>query len=358
MAFYWLLCLFIYLFSHHISPTVQGEIEYVCVDIYKQPAFQHPSMKNHQIQMRPSVEFQAMLSMEPETSDMITSSKSEERCPKGQVPIHKPQSNYTNNFIHPETTITAANLHYAIIKTFDNSTERFGGAQAVFSIYKPRVLKNQFSKAWVWLNHREKDMISSIQFGWAVHTGLYRDDRPRLTTFSVGSKHQNGCYNALCPGGYVQVHKTIYPGMVYDKVSVVGKKQHDVHLLVGQDSKTKSWLLMTRKTLIGYWPSHMYSMEGASQIYFGGYTEGPTGAISPPMGAGTFPREVNRIDNLASFMKQLKSFQDKSLVDINCHSFEEYVDSPKCYDVWYREFELGSGEMLTFGGPGGVCGMV
>lgn len=45
---------------------------------------------------------------------------------------------------------------------------RVGGAQAVFNIYKLRVLANQFSKGWIWLNHREKDVISSIQFGWAV----------------------------------------------------------------------------------------------------------------------------------------------------------------------------------------------
>lgn len=45
---------------------------------------------------------------------------------------------------------------------------RVGGAQAVFNIYKPRVLANQFSKGWIWLNHREKYVISSIQFGWAV----------------------------------------------------------------------------------------------------------------------------------------------------------------------------------------------
>ncbi|XP_010436510.1 PREDICTED: uncharacterized protein LOC104720275 [Camelina sativa] len=230
--------------------------------------------------------------------------------------------------------------------------------QALFNLYKPKVLKNQFSKAWIWLNHREKDMISSIQFGWAVHTGLYPDDRPRLTTFWVSDRHQNGCCNTLCRGGYVQVHKAIYPGMAYDKVSVLSKKQYDAHLLVGQDSRTKSWLLMTGKTLIGYWPSQIYSNEGASQVYFGGYAGGPTRAISPQMGAGTFPRQVGFQNKLACFMKQLKTFEDNGLSDINCHEYDEYVKSPNCYDIWYRQFELGRGETLTFGGPGGECGMI
>ncbi|KAG7542450.1 Neprosin activation peptide [Arabidopsis thaliana x Arabidopsis arenosa] len=356
MASYWLLYFFIYLFSYHIAQTVQEEIEYECVDIYKQPAFQHPLMKDHQIQMRPSVEFQAMVSTEPETSDLFTG-ESEERCPKGQVPIHIPQFNYTNNFSQPKKIIAEANLHYAIIRPFENYTKRWDGAQAVFNIYKPRVLTNQFSKAWIWLNHREKDVISSIQFGWAVHTGLYRDDRPRLTTYWISGRHPNGCYNVLCRGGYVQVHKTIYPGMVYNKVSTLGKRQSTAHLLVGQDSRTKNWLLMTRSILIGYWPHQIYSMQGASQVLFGGYTGGLAGATSPPMGAGTFPKEVGYRNKFSCFMKQLKCFEDKRLVDIDSNEFEEYVDSPKCYDVWFRKFEIGKGEMLTFGGPGGECGI-
>lgn len=52
-------------------------------------------------------------------------------------------------------------------------------------------------------------------------------------------RHPNGCYNALCRGGYVQVHKTIYPGMVYHKVSTLGKRQSTAHLLVGQVRKNK-----------------------------------------------------------------------------------------------------------------------
>lgn len=114
---------------------------------------------------------------------------------------------------------------------------------------------------------------------------------------------------------------------------------------------------MTRSTLIGYWPYQIYSMQGASQVLFGGYTGGLAGATSPSMGAGTFPKEVGYRNKFSCFMKQLKCFEDKRLVDIDSNEFEEYVDSPKCYDVWFRKFEIGQGEMLTFGGPGGQCGI-
>lgn len=113
-------------------------------------------------------------------------------------------------------------------------------------------------------------------------------------------------------------------------------------------------LLMTKSTLIGYWPYQIYSMQGVSQVYFGGYAGGLAGATSPPMGSGNFPKQLGNLWKLSCFMKQLKCFEGKRLVDIDSNRFEEYVDSPKCYDVWFRKFELGNGEILTFGGPGGV----
>ncbi|KAL0737240.1 hypothetical protein Bca4012_013450 [Brassica carinata] len=44
------------------QPTRSQETEFECVSIYKQPALQHPLMKNHQIQTRPSGELLSMLS--------------------------------------------------------------------------------------------------------------------------------------------------------------------------------------------------------------------------------------------------------------------------------------------------------
>lgn len=57
-----------------------------------------------------------MLSMESEKSD-LSIGKSEERCPKGQVPIHRPQTNYTNNFSDPNKIISEANLQVSILTT-------------------------------------------------------------------------------------------------------------------------------------------------------------------------------------------------------------------------------------------------
>ncbi|KFK31488.1 hypothetical protein AALP_AA6G118500 [Arabis alpina] len=254
------------------KPNPNQETEFECVSMYKQSALQHPRMKNHQIQTRPSRELLSMLSNDDTITKIVL--KGSEECPEGQVPIHKPETNLTSDPIysqhsgrllkqarwvrkksknhlrsgnrnkpigsatlkrpnHPRRLFSENHLHYAIVRTFENTTKTWRGAQALFSINKPRISQNQFSKAWIWLNYIQGNSMSSIQFGWAVHA-KYRDNRPRLTTFWMSDKQPKGCYNALCPGGYVQVHKSIYPGLVYDQISVQRGQQHTVHLSVSE----------------------------------------------------------------------------------------------------------------------------
>ncbi|XP_056842965.1 uncharacterized protein LOC130495576 [Raphanus sativus] len=64
-----------------------------CVDIYKQPAFDHPALRNHKIQMKPSVELGSKetnipsdSSPKPVTSKIWTKSG---QCPVGKIPIRR-----------------------------------------------------------------------------------------------------------------------------------------------------------------------------------------------------------------------------------------------------------------------------
>ncbi|KAG7536216.1 Neprosin activation peptide [Arabidopsis suecica] len=406
MASLWLKLFFISLIYLNViaKSTPHQETEFECVSIDKQSALQHPLMKNHRIQTRPSRELLSILSTSKDDRIRKIDSKGLEECPKGQVPIHKPK---TNNLVHPQhipragrllkqtrshkvkkkkknnrrkndknklissallsqknkkpihrpKLFTETHLHYAIVRTFENTTKKWRGAQALFSINKPRVVQNQFSKAWIWLNYIQGSVMSSIQFGWAVHTNLYPDDRPRLTTFWMSDNHQKGCYNALCPGGYVQIHKSIYPGLVYDKINVPGGKQNTVHLSVAEDPVTKNWVLTIGSIMIGYWPRQSHMAEGASEVYFGGFAgisdlSRPT--TSPPMGTGDFPtKDLSR----SCFMKQLKYvLSDYTVVDINPNEVEDYVDNRKCYGLMFHKYvDYDSRETLTFGGPGGQC---
>ncbi|XP_024011124.1 uncharacterized protein LOC112086437 [Eutrema salsugineum] len=386
------------------KPTMNLETEFECVSMYEQSALQHPLMKNHLIQTRPSRELLSMLSSSNDDTITKIVLKGSEECPKGQVPIHKPKTNLTNNIVHPQQFTKAGRLlkqargiekrrynklrtkklnykytysatfsqrnkkphnqpkifreynqHYAILRTFENTTKKWRGAQALFTINKPRVAQDQYSKAWIWLNYIQMNVMTSIQFGVAVHTKLYQDDRPRLTTYWMSEKQQDGCYNALCPGGYVQIHKSIYPGMIYDKVSIPGGQQHTVHLSVAEDPVTKNWVLTIGTIMIGYWPRQTYMADGASEVYFGGFagTSLPY-TLSPPMGTGDFPtKDLTR----SCYMKQLRYvLSDYTLVDINSNEVEYYIDDPKCYGVMFLKYvDFDSRETLTFGGPGGHC---
>ncbi|CAD5334105.1 unnamed protein product [Arabidopsis thaliana] len=311
MASLWLKLISISLIYLNViaKSTRHQESEFECVSIDKQSALQHPLMKNHRIQTRPSRELLSILSTSNGNILREIDLKGSEECPKGQVPIHKQKTNLTNSLIHPQQ------IHRADLT--------------------PKLLSRSLT-------------TGAYEF-------IFR--RSSKTNYVLDDQHPKGCYNALCPGGYVQIHKSIYPGLVYDKVNALGGKQNTVHLSVAEDPVTKNWVLTIGSIMIGYWPRQSHMVDGASEVFFGGFagnTASSQPTTSPPMGTGEFPtKDLSR----SCFMKQLKYvLSDYSVVDINANEVEEYVDSRKCYGVMFLKYvDYDSRETLTFGGPGGQC---
>ncbi|KAL6002945.1 hypothetical protein ACLOJK_023167 [Asimina triloba] len=65
-----------------------------CVDIYKQPAFDHPALRNHTIQMRPSDHTEEMASNARSSSSIASPaqpSSMNESCPERTIPILRPR---------------------------------------------------------------------------------------------------------------------------------------------------------------------------------------------------------------------------------------------------------------------------
>ncbi|KAL6980072.1 hypothetical protein U1Q18_021722, partial [Sarracenia purpurea var. burkii] len=72
-----------------------------CIDIYKQPAFDHPSLRNHTIQMRPSLNItKERTSLKTAKGKEVGESSSmrvvlsqqwqrKGRCPKGTIPVRR-----------------------------------------------------------------------------------------------------------------------------------------------------------------------------------------------------------------------------------------------------------------------------
>ncbi|CAN1307097.1 hypothetical protein LINPERPRIM_LOCUS26980 [Linum perenne] len=84
-----------------LKTIVSGKETIDCVDKYKQPAFNHPLLKNHTLRSKPS--------SYPVGSNSIVSTKltqkwheSGEFCPEGTVPILRKPANYTTSNDKPK----------------------------------------------------------------------------------------------------------------------------------------------------------------------------------------------------------------------------------------------------------------
>ncbi|RVW14858.1 hypothetical protein CK203_072266 [Vitis vinifera] len=125
---------------------------YDCVDIDKQPALDHPLLKNNKIQMEPP-------------------------SPPKEL---------------------------AVVSTANGS---YHGASGMMNIFNPFVKPNQFSEAIIRVQHRspETSSVNYIQAGWAVNPMLFKDNQSRLFSYWTADEYRKtGCFNSLCPG-FVQV---------------------------------------------------------------------------------------------------------------------------------------------------------
>ncbi|KAK6263127.1 hypothetical protein QUC31_008943 [Theobroma cacao] len=131
-----------------------------CVNIDKQPAFDHPLLKNHQIQMEPS-------------------------SPKG---------------LKSAKSLPAKSLNIEILKN--------GGCPSVAKINKqnPSVSNTQFSEAFVRVRSGSQNQIDNIQVGWmAGKKGCYN----MLCTGSVQ-------VNKAIPLGFILHNISVYGGQKFD----------------------------------------------------------------------------------------------------------------------------------------------
>ncbi|KAK3223229.1 hypothetical protein Dsin_010254 [Dipteronia sinensis] len=330
----------------HVQQTLQPQNteEYECVDIYKQPAFNNILLKNHKIQMNPSF----MPRVIKRNGELLFSSKiPSEGCPMGMVPIQKTRVDNLTDLN------SISKLHLGNIQPLSTA------APAGISLYNPPVKMNQVSMSQIWIENGPPAELNSIQVGWAVHPRIYGDTRTRATAYwtADGSK-KTGCYNVLCPG-FVQVHPRYRLGQAYGAISVIGGKQYITQPLVFLDKKSGNWwLAYDNGNIVGYWPKELFThlREGATFVQYGGWTFNSPDGVSPPMGNGRFPNGYFRNSSFFSQMKMVDT--SNVLVDIDDKRSGRLVDSANCYNQNYWKYQ-GSvlGKCMTFGGPGGTCGI-
>ncbi|XP_048489616.1 uncharacterized protein LOC104898741 isoform X2 [Beta vulgaris subsp. vulgaris] len=203
---------------------------YDCVNFYKQPAFDHPLLKNHTFhpQMMPSYSQERIKATASNEKTLQCHLRKLEfgGCPTGTVPIRR---------VHKDDWIQM----------------------------------KSFTKDYIWRTNP-----NSIQLQPGQHVGQYH------------------CFNTLCPG-FVSINKDIPIDTEIAGGSKRGGRQGAIGLFVYQDAENKNWWLELCGTIIGFWPHQIFTamQDAATYVAVGGEAYGPPGQPLPPMGNGYYPSE-------------------------------------------------------------------
>ncbi|XXG48515.1 hypothetical protein AAC387_Pa02g2943 [Persea americana] len=349
-----------------------------CVHVSHQPAFDHPYMKNHTIQLRPNFHPEGLFS-----DNKVSSSSSNEkskpisqlwhlngRCPEGTIPIRRTKKDdllragsiktygRKKNRTIPQPRSADPDLinesgHQHAITYVEG--DRYYGAKATINVWQPKIQQsNEFSLSQIWiLGGSFGEDLNSIEAGWQVSPDLYGDHNTRLFTYWTSDAYQaTGCYNLLC-SGFIQINNEIAIGASIFPVSGYHGSQYDISLLVWKDPKEGNWWMQFGNDyMLGYWPAFLFSYlaDSASMIEWGGevVNSEPDGEhTSTEMGSGHFPEEGF---GKASYFRNIQIVDGSNNLRVP-KDIGTFTEKPNCYDVQHDN-NGDWGNFFYYGGPG------
>uniref|UniRef100_A0ACD6AKE9 Uncharacterized protein n=1 Tax=Avena sativa TaxID=4498 RepID=A0ACD6AKE9_AVESA len=318
-----------------------------CVHISKQPAFDHPLLKDHTIQMQPSSYPGGLY----HDSHPITQTWHQNgKCPENTVPIRRTKEEdilrassirmygkkspgsipNLNSINGPSSTpsVTSGRHQYGVASA---PVGKGYGTKATFNLWRPTIARaGDFSLTQLWISAGSGNDLNTIETGWQVYLNLYADNNPRLFIFWTNDGYQTGCYN-LC-SGFVQTNNQIAIAGTLSPVSTYGGTQYDFDILVFKDQKGGNWWLQVGSSLVGYWPSSLFSQlaDSASTIQWGGEIfSGDAGQTSTQMGSGHFPHEGF---GKASHIKNIQVVDSSNTLN-PASGLQLIAGQPHCYNV-------------------------
>ncbi|XP_072993779.1 protein neprosin-like [Typha latifolia] len=339
-----------------------------CIPVDKQPAFDNPLLKNHNIQMAPST-------MPTYTGGNYTYNTESVRqvwndagsCPDGTVPIRrttiedvlragslsqfgKKKLNYISRTVTGPTT----GHEYAIAHPTQPQSSIYG-TMATFNVWDPYIeVDNEFSLSQLWItagSYQDMD-LNTIEAGWQVYPMLYGDRSARLFIYWTRDAYQTtGCYNLLC-SGFVQTDTSVVIAGALSPVSTYGGTQYEITLLIWKDPSTGNWWMRYQNINVGYWPANLFTRLStyATTAEWGGeiVNTSPNGVhTSTDMGSGHFPPEGF---GKASYIRNLQNVDSTNTL-YSVQSITTYADHPNCYDAKsYKDTNWGV--YFYFGGSG------
>ncbi|KAI3943693.1 hypothetical protein MKW98_004198 [Papaver atlanticum] len=321
--------------------TPWGDI-YDCIEFYKQPAFDHPLLKNRTIEMR-----QEVVSTRSHLLEMLTNQVDE--CPKGTVPIRRItrkdliKAKYLSSNAAPDKQYRAGISYKA-----KEIGESIYGASGLFNVWAPSVSQDQFSSTEIAVQSGSPEELNVIRFGWTVDQQLYGDSVPRGFAYWTGDGGRNtGCYNTIC-SGFVQTHDKYTLDLPIVETSILCGTQIALEASIYLDRQSgKCYLTVLNSIQIGYWPIELFPAfaPGATYIYWGGRVKAGKNGITPPMGSGQLPNEN---PSCSGFFQHLK-YIDMNNQFLQPKEIEYTIDCPEHYAAEYYPDD----NILHFGGYGG-----
>lgn len=349
-----------------------------CVHVAHQLAFDHPFLKNHTIQMRPSYHPEGLYEKDKLSTEKAKVSSypikqlwhSNGKCPEGTIPIRRTNKDDVlrassvkrygkkkrRSFVQPRSVdpdfIGGSGHQHAIAYV---EGDKYYGAKATLNVWRPQIQQpNEFSLSQVWLLGGSFGQdLNSIEAGWQVSPDLYGDNNTRLFTYWTSDAYQaTGCYNLLC-SGFIQINSEIAMGASISPISAYRGSQYDISILVWKDPKEGNWWMQFGNDYVmGYWPSFLFSYlaESASMIEWGGEvvnSKPDNQHTETQMGSGHFPEEG---------FGRSSYFRNIQVVDASNNlkgpkGVGTFTEQSNCYDV-----KTGSngdwGAFFYYGGPG------
>ncbi|XP_038721959.1 uncharacterized protein LOC120014109 [Tripterygium wilfordii] len=347
-----------------------------CVLIHNQPAFDHPLLKNHTIQMRPSSfpKEDTIFPRESKEGSFKQVWNSKESCPEGTIPIKRVteedvlRASSVRRFGMKEPRIFPESSSPGVVgkSPYLGYSHEYGevylpngeyyGTKVTMNVWTPRVQEpNEHSASLFWITAGPRDKVNVIEAGWHVHPSLHKDNKTRLFIYwTSDGYHKKGCYNLQC-SGFVQVDKEITLGSFISPISTYGGSQFDITLEAWKDPDTGNWWLRVGDKLIGYWPWVLfnYMKKSASKIYWGGdIVNLKVGGkhTTTEMGSGHFAGEGY---GKASFFRNLAIVDETNTLTLP----EEIIDpkfNASCYNIILDDQTLKPewGIYFYYGGPG------
>ncbi|CAH8263613.1 unnamed protein product [Arabidopsis lyrata] len=336
-----------------------------CVPITSQPALDHPLLKNHTIQMRPSFisEDEPKNTKKKEKAIIQVWHKSGD-CPENTVPIRRAKKEdifRAKSFesFRRKTRRSIAEYkdpsighEYAIMQL---RTGKFYGTEFTINFWNPKVQAyGEFSLAQTWLLSGEGPNLNSIEAGWQVSEQIYLDNNTRLFVFWTNNGYQgNLCYNLRCPDhGFVQVSNRFTVGGSLIPVSQYDGEQQALSMHI-RKYDDKNWWLKIGEEFVGYWSDDLFTSlkDGATVVQWGGEIVNlKTDGIhtTTEMGSGHFAEEGFR---KASYFRNLMIYDEANTLK-EPQQLSPLTGHDGCYNIKAGDGGTDWGVHFFFGGPG------